>query len=386
VLILVGCGQQADETAAPDPFADYEPVVSVTGQLVPAVRADLSSQSGGLVAEVLVEPGDEVEEGTVLIRVDSTDAQLALQQAEAALAAADAQLALLQAGPRPEEIAAAEASLAAAQAAVSQAVAGRDQLEAGTLEAEIEAAQAQVAAAQAEELVAREAHDQTMRCYTLPDGSEACPALGTLEEQARYGYHAAREALEAAQAQLDALMEGTEGHQLAANAAVWVAAAQRDVAQAQLELLQSGATSEEIALAEASVAQAAAALEVARVALDRCETRAPFAGTVGAVYIRLGELIVPGQMLLTLGDLDTLQVETTDLDEIDVAQVELGQAAEITFDALPDTVFSGRLVHISPMAESGTGGVNYTAIIEPDALDPLIRWGMTAFVDIEIGQ
>jgi len=134
------------------------------------------------------------------------------------------------------------------------------------------------------------------------------------------------------------------------------------------------------------VAQAQAGLEAASVALGRCEVRAPFAGTVGAVSVRMGELITPGQPLVTLGDLATLRVETTDLDEVDVARVALGQRASITFDAIPERVFAGQAVRISPMAEPGAGGVNYTVVVTLDESDPAIRWGMTAFVDIEVGK
>jgi len=92
----------------------------------------------------------------------------------------------------------------------------------------------------------------------------------------------------------------------------------------------------------------------------------------------------PGQALVTLGALTTLWVETTDLDEIDVARVTVGQPAAVAFDALPGRIFSGRVSRIAPMATLGTGGVNYTAVIEIDDLGPEIRWGMTAFVDIEV--
>jgi HlyD family secretion protein len=385
-LFLSACGGSAEETPTPELDYDYVPVVSVTGEVVPSVWATISAQTGGTVVEVLVEPGDEVAEGDLLVRLDPTDAQLAVQQAEAALQAVQAQLALLQAGPRAEEIASAEAQLEAAEAALSQAAAQRDQLTAGATEAEIAAARAQVAAAQAEQLAAREAHDQTMKCYDVPGSDEkVCPLLGAPEEQARYALHAAEEALAAAQAQLDAAVAGADDQVRTAEAAVWAAAAQRDTAQAQLALLRAGATAEEVAVAEASVVQAEAALEVARVALDRSEIRAPFAGTVGAVTVRMGELVSPGQSMVTLGDLTTLRVETTDLDEIDVARVAEGQQVALTFDVLPERVFTGRVARISPMAEPGSGGVNYTAVIELDETDPAIRWGMTAFVDIEVG-
>jgi multidrug efflux pump subunit AcrA (membrane-fusion protein) len=385
-VVLSGCGAGAEETATPVVEANFVPVVSVTGEVVPAVWATVSAQTGGTVIDVLVEQGDQVAADDMLVRLDPTDARLAVQQAEAALETAQAQLALMKTGPRPEQVSVAEAQIEAARAVLSQAAAQRDQLKSGATEAEIAAAQAQVAAAQAEQLAAREAHDQTMKCHTFPDGTKFCPALGTLEEQARYALHAADEALAAAQAQLGALVEGADDQVRGAEAGVWAAAAQQDVAQAQLDLLQAGALAEEVAVAQAAVTQAEAALEVARVALERCEVRAPFAGTVGAVSVRMGELVAPGQSLVTLGDLTTLRVETTDLGEIDVARVAVGQQAAVTFDALPERVFTGHVTRISPMAEPGTGGVHYTVVVELDETDPAILWGMTAFVDIEVGE
>jgi multidrug resistance efflux pump len=383
-VLISGCGGSTEETATPEVEIEYVPVVSPTGEVVPAVWATVSAQTGGTVLEVLVEPGSEVAAGDLLIRLDPTDAQLAILQAEAALEAAEAQVVLLEAGPRPEQVAVTEAQIAAAQTVVSQTIAQRNQLWSGATEAGIAAAQAQVAAAQAEQWRAREAHDETMKCHDVGGGKEICPMLGTLEEQARYNLHAANEALAAAQAQLDALTTGSYLQVRTAEAAVAAAEAQENVVQAQLALLQAGTTAEEVAVAQAAVTQAEATLEAARVALERCEVHAPFAGTIGAVSARAGELVAPGQPLVTLGDLTTLRVETTDLDEIDTARVAVGQQASITFDALGEQVFTGRVVRISPMPEPGAGGVNYTVVLELDELSPAIRWGMTAFVDIEV--
>jgi multidrug resistance efflux pump len=107
---------------------------------------------------------------------------------------------------------------------------------------------------------------------------------------------------------------------------------------------------------------------------------------VGLVNTRVGEFVAPGQALIALGDLTTLRVETTDLDEIDVARVMDGQSVGVTFDSLPERVFAGTVTRISPMATSGSGGVNYTVVVELDDVDPALRWGMTAFVDIEVEQ
>ena len=376
VVVLSGCGGSAEETPTPEVEMEFMPVVSATGEVVPAVWATLSAQTGGTVAEVPAEPGDEVAAGDVLIRLDPTDAQLTVRQAEARLAAAQAQLARLEAPARQEDIAAAEAQLEAAEAALAQAIAQRDRVTGGATEAEVAAARAQLAAALAEEKAARDAYDQLQQAEVH----------GWIEEEAILRLRAAEEARAAAEARLAQSETGASAQVRAAEATVWAAAAQRDAAQAQLDLLEAGATAEEIAAAEAAVTQAEAALEAARVALARCELRAPFSGTVGLVYVRTGELVAPGQPLLTLGDLTTLRVETTDLDEIDVARVAVGQQATITFDALPERVFTGRVARISPMAEPGPGGVHYTAVIELEETDPAVRWGMTAFVDIEVGE
>jgi multidrug efflux pump subunit AcrA (membrane-fusion protein) len=86
-----------------------------------------------------------------------------------------------------------------------------------------------------------------------------------------------------------------------------------------------------------------------------------------------------------IADLDHLQVETTDLGEIDVARVTVGDTAIITFDALPDIVIEGTITKIAPKAAAGSG-VNYTVILEMGTGPESLRWGMTAFVDVELEE
>jgi HlyD family secretion protein len=149
-------------------------------------------------------------------------------------------------------------------------------------------------------------------------------------------------------------------------------------------LLKAGATKEQIAVAEASVAQAQVAVDQAQAALDKLQLKAPFAGTAGSVYVRGGEMLASGQQVLALGDLTSLRVETTDLSEVDVARVVVGQPVNVTFDAIKGKTLTGKVARIAPMSSQGQGGVNYTVIVELDQLDPALRWGMTAFTDIEV--
>jgi multidrug efflux pump subunit AcrA (membrane-fusion protein) len=279
----------------------------------------------------------------------------------------------------------AEAQLLAAEGALAQAAAQRDQPDAGATEAEVAAAQGQVAGAMADWLMADQIHDQTMKCVNvkMPDGEKkkVCPALGPIEEQARFNLHAADAAQASAQAELDALLAGGDAEVRAAQAGVWTAAAQRDVAQAELDTLQAGATAEEIAAAEAAVTQAEAALRAAQAALDQATLRAPFAGTITALQVSPGETVVPGQVVLTLADLYHLRVETTDLSERDVDQVAEGRPALVYVEALGVEV-GGRVVGIASQATTVGGDVVYAVTIGLDERPPGLRWGMSVEVEI----
>ena len=67
-------------------------------------------------------------------------------------------------------------------------------------------------------------------------------------------------------------------------------------------------------------------------------------------------------------------------------RVAVGQRAAVVFDALPDRVFEAYVTRISPMAAPGSGGVHYSVVLDLTELDVALRWGMTAFVDIEVGD
>lgn len=111
--------------------------------------------------------------------------------------------------------------------------------------------------------------------------------------------------------------------------------------------------------------------------------RAPFAGVVSNLDARVGEWVAPGMVILQIGDSSRLQVETTDLSEIDAARVRAGDPVSVTFDALPDVVINGTVLWVAQKSSKGSG-VNYTTVIVLDSIPPGLRWGMTAFADIEV--
>jgi len=391
---LVGCGRSS--TPPPTPIATAPPagarpssgsgMVAASGEVVPAQEAQLGFTAPGQVQTIAVAGGDEVEAGQMLVTLDTTILEANVRKAEAALAEAQAHLACVKADRRPEEVAAAEARLEAAKAQLAQAAAQRDQPDLGATEAEVAAAQAQIAATMADRLAADELHDKTMKCVKvdMPGGEtkKICPALGPIEEQARYNLQAAEEARAAAQAQLDALLAGGDAEVRAARAGVRAAAAQQDLAQAELDTLKAGATAEEVTAAEAKVSQAEAALRAALAALDQAVLRAPFAGTVTLVEISPGETVSPGQAVLTLADLSRLQVETTDLSELDVGRVAKGQPVTVFVEPLGIEV-TGKVARIASQAEEVGGDVMYAVVVELDEQPVELRWGMSIEVEID---
>jgi HlyD family secretion protein len=443
VLLLAACGNAASgigpETASTALLAqELEDVISATGQVRPARWASMSFPVGGMVKAVDVEEGQKVVAGQPLIGVDAVQLARAVAEAKAALLAAEANLARVQAGAHPQEIAAAEQAVASAQAnagvaqtQVAAAEAGLGQARAGVAiaqaqvaiaQAGVKVAQAELARAEAsvsqEELEVTKATLDKARAavrlaqaeYDRIGGASNTPQALALEQttldlemaQAEYDRVAAgprrvdlaplRAGVEAARAQVtlaEAQVTQAESHVVQAKTAVDQAqaaleAAQAQVAQAQATLgrLRDGPTSEEVAVAEASVAQAREALTSAEAMLGQADLAAPFDGTVGLVHVHPGEEVMPGQPVLVLGDLTTLRVETTDLDEYDVARVQPGQRVDLTFDALPEKVLPGHVVRVAPMSTPGQAATTYTAIIEFEETDPALRWGMTAFVDI----
>jgi multidrug resistance efflux pump len=415
--------QQQQEQAAQEAAASQEQtdelasVIWASGKLQPLVWAELSPAMSGLVTAIHVAEGDMVSAGDLLVELDNAQAKAQVEVARAAVAEAKAARAQLLAGATEGEIAAARAQVAAAEAGV--ALAAGQMLEA---QAAIETAQAQVDiarrqyaevashpnsnesnAARARIAIAEAAVSQAQAAYNLVKGD---PAIGALPQsmvlqQATAGLEAARaessimlqgptrEQLSVAAGQIDlaaAQASAAESHAPSAEAAVKSALAQQAAAQAQLDQLLAGATEEEVAMADARVQSAQAALAAAETAVAQGQVTAPFAGQVGQVNTRLGQMSTPGESLILLGDVSAMHVETTDLRETDVVRLRLGMPVEVTFDALPGRIFDGVIAKIAPVSNTERGSTNYTVFVDVTDLDPSLRWGMTAFVNIQADE
>jgi RND family efflux transporter MFP subunit len=140
---------------------------------------------------------------------------------------------------------------------------------------------------------------------------------------------------------------------------------------------------EVILQADSRAEQKRFALEAAKASLAQATLVAPFDGTVIEVNTSPGEYVDPGQAILVLANLDELQIETTDLSELVVAAVEIGQPAAVFVEAL-DQEFSGKVTAISPIADTIGGDVVFKVTVKLDEQPRDLRWGMSSGVEINV--
>lgn len=119
-----------------------------------------------------------------------------------------------------------------------------------------------------------------------------------------------------------------------------------------------------------------------RAALANAEVRAPFAGTVTKLSLKVGEYAAAGQALVTIANLSNWVVKTTDLTEIDVVNVKEGQAATIKLDAIPNVELKGTVSSVSANYGEKQGDIVYEVTVLLNDSRPEMRWGMTAEVQL----
>jgi RND family efflux transporter MFP subunit len=143
--------------------------------------------------------------------------------------------------------------------------------------------------------------------------------------------------------------------------------------------LEQGASSEQVAIVKAQVAQARIALSNAQARLADAQLVAPFGGVVTAVYLAAGEWATGPAVELT--DTSSLEV-VLDVDEVDIGLISLGQRTLVTLETWPDQEFEGEVVRIAPAGSTQTEIVTYQVHIRLDSGDRAVRTGMTANAEL----
>jgi multidrug resistance efflux pump len=371
-LALAGCGAaggnseslptvvlQGGSETTPVPQAAGRGSAAASGVVVPAQQADMAFVLGGNVKAVSVELGDEVNAGQVLVELENTGLEAQLEIARRAVRELTS----------PSAVAAAEQALANAEKALKDAEYNRTVQQQG-----YRASPETIRAAEAKLLLANEEVDHYQALYDRASSDED-------KALALVNLHGAEQRRDTALRELNWYKgKPSENDQALLEAEVAMAQAARQEAEWYLaavkgEAVPANASGPRLTLLQNARDQLAAA----DAAFENTRLKAPFAGTVATLKASVGDYLLPGVMAAVIVDMRSLHVETTDLSELDVTAVSVGQECAVSFDALGQSV-TGHVSRISPLPTTLGGDVVYAVTVELAEIPEGLLAGMSAEV------
>ncbi len=415
--------------------------VTGTGTLVPAAQQNLGFRTPGQLTEVDAKVGDHVAAGQVLARVDPTTAELALQQAEASLAAAQANLANTLNGTTLVQ---SQHTLAQARQSYTDTV-NQVNLTNSNDQAQLNADQAQTSADQAgywytqyqPTLQTLQGQLNAAQAQYRSDGCNAytvyvigpCASDQSSIQSAQSGINCIQgvgagvcspQQMQIAAAfksvSADTSRTAADNSKLAADNAKYSAdqqAGQRSTTQAQYSVTnaqdaynsQASNRSGTIDQQRAAVAGAQAAVGTAQQNLDATTLTAPMAGVITGVTGQVGDYVAAsspssggqapgstaplpaatttsgsssgGTAFMVLMNDKAFQAVVT-LAESDATKVQALQSGSISFDALPNLTIPAHVLAVAPAATISSNVVNYYVTLTLDSLDNRLKSGLTA--------
>lgn len=166
-------------------------------------------------------------------------------------------------------------------------------------------------------------------------------------------------------------------NQIKITANVMLAAAQLEKAQSDYQKLNGNPDPDKLETAKLRVKAAEWEVKAAQKAVDDLSITAPFDGTVAKVNLKIGEIISAGSPAVQFADTSRWIVETSNLTEIQVVKINVGQKAAIRVDAIPGETFEGVVQSIRDVYEEKQGDVTYMVKLDLKDRSPKFRWGMT---------
>ena len=330
--------------------------IDSSGSVSPESKVTLPFGTSGTVTKVNVKPGDRVKKGAVLAELDSSNLELQVAQQQQAY--------LIQQATYSMTVQPDPGAVAVAQAAVSNA------------EAAYKVAQQKYASSATDQVLiscnnvdnALQSYNDAQTAYNNYISNWRVQVDGTAEissQKARLDR--ARAAYDQAVANCNLAKNGIN------NGSVQSAAAQLQQAKDNLDTLLNP-SDRTTAAAKIQLAQAQLALEQAQQQLNKAQIAAPFDGVVTQVTAAVGG---PSSGTIVLADDSHLHVGML-VDETQIGQIRAGQAAEVTFDALPTTTVTGTVTLINPAGTVSQGVVNYLVRIDLNPTKDPLKLDMTA--------
>lgn len=342
--------------------------VEGSGAITPRHVASLTWQTSGTVGKVYVKVGQMVKGGDILASLSPESLSPSILQAQVDLIEAQRKLEEVQHSSSAR--AQAQLALAEAEKAYEKAKANYDALSRPRASKDtIEYYEAQYVLAQKEVERAQWEYDQTAGL------SDSHPTRAAAYSRL---YNAIQK-----RNQILATLNWLTGKPTTTDQAITVAeyevakAALED-AQREWERLKDGPDPNDVAAAQAAVQEAQNRVNAQHLI-------APFDGEVIFVNNEPGDVVEAGTLGIELLDRSRLYVMVS-VDESKILQVQVGDKATITIEALPDLVLTGKVASINPLGEVNQGVLYFDVYVQLDESDPRLLIGATADVTIQLDE
>ncbi len=365
ILLVVVVGGYWLYSTGQLPFSAANGDANKVSGFIEGDQVTLAAEVGARIQGIAVDEGDQVNAGQPVVRLDRTLLDAQIGQASAAVDTARAQLAQVKAGARAEDIRQAEAALA-------QSIAVRDGAERAWENAKLvrskpQELDARLAAAETQYKTAKFQYDAAVANAKSAEARK--DAIGGVDQARVEGktivnqWEAAMAGVATAQAALEGALKGLQvlqemrANPLTLDGQVDAAKAQFDsagkaveIAQARVDALKAGPTKEQVAVAEAAVKQAEAALGVLQAQASKMTISSPVSGVITRRVAHAGEIAAPNAPLLSVANLETVTL-TIYVPETQIGSIRIGDAIPVSVDSFPNKSFGGRVVFIASQAE-----------------------------------
>jgi multidrug efflux pump subunit AcrA (membrane-fusion protein) len=379
-LLLSACGTGSPLAPAATPTPAITPITTSAGTLaeasvVPVQSANLNFSTSGTVEVILKAEGTSVKKGDVIARLQGQERlEASLSAAKLAVASAQQNLNKLKENGKTNK-ASAELRVANASKALKDAKKNLDYADykRGTRD--------QINEAQARYIIAQDAYKTANDNYSElaaieDDNLTKAYALTVLS--------AARHNRDRALSDLNYVKNKPDTYDYAiVKSKLEVAQADYDQAKAALDKLNpDGINPDDLAVAEANLANANAQVSAAQSALEDLTLKAPFDGTIITNTLKVSETVgaASQQAQVVLANPSEWQIETSDLTELNINNIQEQSPVKVTFDAIPNLELTGKVLRIQSLGTNKQGDITYKVTISLDQQDSRLRWNMTSLV------
>ena len=317
IVIISVLASRKDEPEVTTVKVDVRPelrsTVTASGEVRPVRYIKLTSEVPGRIQEIYVNAGDQVKKGQQLVRVDPTQLQ---SSQEAQFAQTQASLSDVQ----------------SARNAVSQSQQALNVSEVAVAQARQQVLSSQTSVSRAQ-IDLNTAQRELKRVTDLIESGVS----------SRFDYDAARDRFEQAKVALDTAKANLEVERRAVEEAI----ARRDQQREAVKSAQTG-----VKTSEQRANQQQALLRGQTSQREKATQYSPLNGVVADIPTRVGEYAVSQLSttpLMTIADMSTINVEVN-VDETEIASVEVGQQAKIKVDALGEKELNAEVTQKNPLA------------------------------------